>query len=497
MPKRSEIISALRSDFSAFHHRAFLELNPGRKLAGKHFTSALCYAVAKFAETPGGRAIINVPPGHGKTLTATICLAAWLLAKDPSIKIMILSNSEDLAEMIARDIRKILRARWYREAFSFTRLAKGHESVRNFGTTANGGVYAASIHGNITGFRADVIIVDDPHHIDDATALDSIEKTNAKFDGVVRSRLNNPKTGRILVVGHRIHADDLSGRLLKEGGWHRVVYPFVAPSDARYPTFGRSWRRKEGELLMPESWDEAEVQKMQQRRTIPDFQTLYQQNPGNALRPIQREHFQFMYSALDPALPIVLSIDPGQQGGEHNSFSVIQAWAPDGERDILVGQWRQQAHYDELRHNLKRFIRRHAPSKILLEMTGQGPALYADLKRQRDKIVPVPQPAVSKGARLAAHIDHICAGGVYLLATEDWEAYIDEFVGFPRGFDDQVDATTQFLDFMETKPVLELPQPRLQAVAAPYCRSVTSGTSAPNLQCIARVSRQRLVVPWK
>ena len=48
----------------------------------------------------------------------------------------------------------------------------------NFATTAGGGVFAASINGNITGHGADVIITDDPHQISDAGKPQQLSQNN-------------------------------------------------------------------------------------------------------------------------------------------------------------------------------------------------------------------------------------------------------------------------------------------------------------------------------
>src|SRR5262245_35733919 len=80
--------------------------------------------------------------------------------------------------------------------------------------------------------------------------------------------------------------------------------------------------------------------------------------------------------------PVVLTIDPGQKGGPSNSFAVIQAWAPKAGAHLLVDQWREQARYTDLRSETRRFIRRYRPSVILIEATGQGPALLSEIRPQ-------------------------------------------------------------------------------------------------------------------
>ena len=131
-------------------------------------------------------------------------------------KILIVTYSEQLALHIAYLVRKILQSTWYMKYFP-TRLADDRTRVADFATTAGGGVYAVSAQGSITGRGATVIIFDDPLNIDDAGNLDQIQKVNERFDTVIMSRLDNPKTGRVVIIGHRIHPNDLSAHVL-EGG---------------------------------------------------------------------------------------------------------------------------------------------------------------------------------------------------------------------------------------------------------------------------------------
>ena len=65
----------------------------------------------------GNRMIVNLPPRHLKSLLGSVFLAAWILGHNPTTKIMILAYSDKLAEKIARFIRSIMLAKWYRRSF--------------------------------------------------------------------------------------------------------------------------------------------------------------------------------------------------------------------------------------------------------------------------------------------------------------------------------------------------------------------------------------------
>jgi predicted phage terminase large subunit-like protein len=111
---------------------------------------------------------------------------------------------------------------------------------------------------------------------------------------------------------------------------------------------------------------------------------------------------------------------------------------------------------------------------VLIEWFGYGQTLFENLRRHfRSLNLHLIAPdGRSKTARLLPHIDVIQSGRIRLPQDARWrEAYACEFEQFPHGpFDDQVDATTQFLDFMLEMSALEkkyrsgvLPSPSTEA----------------------------------
>ncbi len=118
--------------------------------------------------------MLNTAPRHLKTLLGAVFLAAWLLALDPTEKIIIVTYAEQLSSYIGYLVRKVMQASWYIRYFPLTRLAEDRTRVTDFATTAGGGVFAASVEGSITGRGATIIIFDDPLNIDDAVNLAQI-----------------------------------------------------------------------------------------------------------------------------------------------------------------------------------------------------------------------------------------------------------------------------------------------------------------------------------
>ena len=461
----THVDDAIRSNFLAFAIKAFAQLYPGKELVVHPYVKFLACHLDAVATGKRRRVVITLPPRHLKTLLASICLPAWILAHRPSARILILSYGQELADKIAYSIREILRSAWFRRLFK-ARIAR--RLLTDFITTANGCVRSVSIEGSVTGFGADIIIVDDAVQIKDCDNEKQLRRVNGLFDSEIYTRLDNPKKGAIVIVAHRLAEDDLPGHVLQEGGWKALRLPLIAPRRCTYEIDDLVWERHKGDLLRADAFTVRDVERLRSM-TRPGFETLQQQNPGARDRVhIRAEHFGvFVPATVPPDRPVVLSIDPGQRGGPTNSFSVVQAWALHEGQYLLLDTWRKQARYAEFRDVVRLFKRKYRPSVILVEATGQGPALISDIRTEQGmEIVPI-NPHDDKVSRLRKHVNAIRGGLVALPEGARWVAeFIDELIQFPYGhFDDQVDALTQFLDWIAAHPQLAMRPARAIAVA--------------------------------
>ena len=245
-----ELDLTIRTSFLAFAMKAFAQLYPGKQLAPHDYVQFVARHLEQFADGEIKRLVITLPPRHGKTFLATICLAAWMLAHNPAAKILIVSYGQELADKIAYSVRAILQRDWFCRLFR-TRIAKNCNKLTDFVTSAGGYVRSVSVEGGVTGLGADFIIVDDPVQIKDCDNFKQLERTNDLFDSLIRTRLDNPKKGGIVIVAHRLAVDDLAGHVLQEGGWREVRLPLIAPRSRTYKADnGFVWRRKRGSCFV-------------------------------------------------------------------------------------------------------------------------------------------------------------------------------------------------------------------------------------------------------
>ncbi len=445
-----ELDDTIRTHLVAFAMKAFAQLHPRSQLVAHPYVKILASHLDRVANGEIKRLCVAMPPRHAKTFLASISFTSWVLAHEPASKILLVSYGQELADKIAYDIRAILQSDWFRRIFK-TRIAKNCSRLTDFVTTAGGGVRSVSVEGGVTGLGADIIVIDDPIQIKDCENQKQLARISDLFDSEIRTRLNTPKKGAIIIVAHRLAEDDLTGHVLRQGGWTAIRLPLIAPRSRTYRTHGFEWHRQKGELLRPDAFTARDIERLRTMKR-PGFETLQQQNPGarDCFR-IKPEHFgRFELAALPPDAPVVLSIDPGQKGGPTNSFGVVQAWTLYDGRYFLRDQLRERARYAEFRSLVWRFIRLYRPSAILIEATGQGPALISEIKPHPGMEVVEITPATDKVSRLRAHRKILRSSTISLPYGAPWVAeFIEEITTFPYApSDDQVDALTQFLDWI-------------------------------------------------
>ena len=105
-----------------------------------------------------------------------------------------------------------------------------------------------------------------------------------------------------------------------------------------------------------------------------------------------------------------------------------------------------------------KFVKKHNPSVALIERGVNGWSLHAAVQRKaqsRFSLHLITPRRAPKAVRLSTHMPKLCGQKIYLPETATWrEAFIDEVVNFPGDFDDQVDAMTQYLDFIDSCPTI-------------------------------------------
>ena len=314
--------------------------------------------------------IINVSPGSSKTELVIINLIARGLAINPRARFLHLSASDSLALLNSATAREIITSDEYQRLWPL-KIAEDANSKKRWNVLvdghAAGGVYATSMGGQVTGFRAGqmsdgftgALLIDDPLKPEDAFSRLKTDTANRKLITTVKSRLANPRVPIILVM-QRIAENDQTGFILAgnlPGKWDHISIPAVLSIDQIPEKYREKadvseiennrfsyWPYKEPlqQLLSMERGDGTDQNGSRMSRHV--FSAQYNQAPkalgGNLIRG---EYFE-RYQVLPRIKHRKIFADTAQKTKEHNDFSVFEEWGIgiDGRLyliDMIRGKW--------------------------------------------------------------------------------------------------------------------------------------------------------------
>lgn len=181
----------------------------------------LCSEFQVFMESDEEVMILNLPPRHGKSRTASL-FVEWVLGKDQTQKIMTGSYNETLSTMFSKNVRNDIqeeKADLYKPVFSDVfpnvRIKQGDGAMNLWSLEGGYNNYlATSPTGTATGFGASLLIIDDLiKNAEEANNETVKEKHWEWFTNTMLSRLE--EGGKIIIIMTRWASDDLAGRALE------------------------------------------------------------------------------------------------------------------------------------------------------------------------------------------------------------------------------------------------------------------------------------------
>jgi predicted phage terminase large subunit-like protein len=128
----------------------------------------------KLATGEINRLIINMPPRHTKSEFASYLLPAWMVGRNPKLKIIQATHTGELAIRFGRKAKNLIDSEDYAKIFKTT-LQEDSKAAGRWETSQGGEYFAAGVGGAITGRGADLLIIDDPHSEQDAMSKVALE----------------------------------------------------------------------------------------------------------------------------------------------------------------------------------------------------------------------------------------------------------------------------------------------------------------------------------
>jgi predicted phage terminase large subunit-like protein len=405
----------------------------------------ICDELENVARGETRRLMILAPPGSAKTTYVSRLFAAWYLASHPHANIIAASHTAELAETNSTYVQ-----RYIRDNFDVLDLKLLNDAKSNWETSNDGRYRAIGVGGGITGYRGDLILVDDPiRGRQDADSTISREHLWDWYNADLISRLK--PDGAIVLIATPWHEDDLMGRLLRieRDAWRVLRLPAIAEDN---DPLGRA----EGEPL----WNDdrtygygarlLELRDQYEREGLGgDWYSQYQCRPrppeGAMFRPAQMPVLEWLPELVRGSQ--VRAWDLASSSAGDWTVGLKLALRKEDRLPIITDVRRMRGRPDEVR----KLVRDVAAADGRLEckiMLPQDPAqagadqVQSYIEMLAGFRVEAVRMSGSKELRAEPVASQVNIGRVAMLRAPAWNAaFVDELGSFPLGqHDDQVDA---------------------------------------------------------
>lgn len=456
-------------------------VNPGFYVTTFH--RYLCSQIQEFLDTPSTEAmsvlLLSVPPRHGKTYTVTETLPSWYLGKHPDGKVIIASYESTFAESFSRRNRD----KFNEYACDIFRV-KPNDKVQGVALweTEDGGVCrAAGLKAGITGFGADLFIIDDPIKNQESADSETIlAKIHNEMGPSVQSRIH--PGGKLIVIQTRWVENDVIGYI--QNNWSEYIWKSInLPCECEDPAndpLGRSL----GDSLMgdhlgdhnlPErirndnKWLQSKKKLVLAGEGERVWNALYQGHPsaanGNLFHPDWWQLYTRTLATFASFEYTLLSVDATFKKTETSDMVSIQLWGIAQNHAYLFHLVNKRMGFVETLDKIRSIVRQYPGiDQLLVEDKANGSAIIDTLRYSEGipPIVPV-NPLGGKYSRAQAVSPFVSTGVVHIpcdfTASEaqdiEWdgkerllphEYFITQHTRFPyMAHDDMVDAETQAL----------------------------------------------------
>ena len=394
----------------------------------------------KLATGEINRLIINMPPRHTKSEFASYLLPAWMVGRDPKLKIIQATHTAELAIRFGRKAKNLIDREDYAKIFK-TKLQEDSKAAGRWETSDGGEYFAAGVGGAITGRGADLLIIDDPHSEQDAMSSKALESAYEWYTSGPRQRLQ--PGGKIVLVMTRWSTKDLTGMLVKNQAevkadqWHVVEFPALMDQ-------GPVW---------PEYWKQDELEKVKATLPVAKWNAQWMQQPTSEEGAILKREWWRIYE--DETIPqlhhVIQSYDTAFLKKETADYSAITTWGifyPDedsGANLILLDAIKGRYEFPELRRLALDQYKYWQPETVIIEAKASGLPLTYELRKMDIPVVNfTPSKGNDKHARVNAVAPLFESGMIHAPQQKFAEEVIEECAAFPYGdHDDLVDSTTQ------------------------------------------------------
>ncbi len=402
--------------------------------------------------------LVSMPPQHGKSELVSRWTPPWFLSKYPKKRVILATYGDEFAASWGFKAREIVNKHGDKVGIALDRRST---AANEWTLVSGGGMKTVGAGTGLAGRPAELFIIDDPHK-DPAEARSETlqQKIWDWFTTVAYPRLQ--PTGVMILISTRWHETDLYGRIKAiakdpDSAFFGKVAEIRLPAEAEaQDQLGRA----EGEWLWPEQYSEDDYNDRKALNLGYNWSAVYQQRPSpDQGDRIKREWLQF-YTTFPADLDYILqSWDFSLKDEKRNDPVVGQIWGVRGVDAFLIDQIRRRMDLPASINAVRAMTKKYPATWLkLVEDKANGPAVIQSLRHEIPGLTSWPP----KGQRMTSKEQRVDAVSPLFSGKNIWfpdpsiapwiPDYVEELVAFPNAAnDDQVDATTQALDYLKNR----------------------------------------------
>jgi predicted phage terminase large subunit-like protein len=451
---KNDEVNLVKHCFKSFLVKSFQTLNPTVNFQDNWHIDLISEYLKEVAASKIKRLIINIPPRSLKSTIVSVAWPAWLLGKDPTKKIIVVSYSQSLSNKHSQDCRALILSDWYKRIFLNTKIMKGGNVKNKFITTKYGFRFATSVMGTLTGEGADIVIVDDPHTPIQANSNKERNKVLNWFDQTLVSRLNDKKNGAIVLVMQRLHESDLSGHLLKKRLWKQLSIPIHSEKLIKYKIGRKEFVFQKDKALNALRDSDDDLKNIKLELGAVAYSAQYMQHPISSSDQLIKKSWIHRYPNLpEGEYDVIQSWDCAIKVQSSHDYSVCTTWGVFDNKYYLLDVLRERLEYWQLKNIFISQQKRYSACGVLVEDKASGQSLIQEMRRECEfSIIPI-LPKGNKTDRFISCTLLFEGGKIFFPENAVWlNDFEMEMLSFPSSdHDDQVDSMTQFLNWVKSR----------------------------------------------
>ena len=396
----------------------------------------------------------NLPPRELKSVFTTVAFPTWVWTFKPQTRFILTSYSGDLATFHSIKRREIIESEAYQRDFPNVRISTDQNKKNEYNNTHGGHMIAVGMGGTVGGKGADIIIADDLLNPNKGPYSGAHRNEGWRFlTGTLTNRLNDKKTGVIIVVEQRLHPRDISGRIgeleHKNGKkiYDKVILQAIATKDTtvKFPRSGRKWKIKKDGVLNESRAPLSVIEWQRDNDMTPfEFEGRCQQQPRSPKGTIfERGWFDVRYKELPDHDFSFWMWDTAVKTGEENAYTVGWLFFVSGVHLYVAHEVRGRYKYPTMKQIIRDSWLAQKTDVVLIEDKSSGQQAIQDFEADGTLPVIAVDPKGDKVARAHRASGTAKAGRIHFPEAEWVKPALDEVCEFPHAdFADRVDVLT-------------------------------------------------------